>query len=355
MLKLSWLKKVLGLLAVGIVGFSICAAPAFAVESATPPTSGITVSPASITAQVGSAQRQATASVGVRNNFSVPVTITAALNGIDLRNNSLLPTNKTDTGLAEIITINPAEITIPPQSSRNITIIVTDKLSLAPGGHYVSLLITQSAASGPNANSQLSLKPAVSAVIYIIKEDGAIRSIKAKAIKLNHSLFSLPGFADVTFYNDGNVASLPRGILTVRQGKKDDILAQAIVNQESVPLYPQQTTALRSQFVGYVNPKLPSRVVVTLDYRPDGQSETKSLSTSSWYVPVSSLILIVLALLILSLLIWPTSRKKFIRIFIKRLKTNKKPFINPDISNTQKNVNSDEKPTNSNKRHFDIK
>lgn len=347
--------RVVSGLAVLVFGLQIITTSATSAVTPSQPTSGITVSPAFITTQVGSAQRQATASVGVRNNFMVPITITAVLNGLDIRNNSLLPTNRSESALADVITFTPAEVIIPPQSSRNITVKVTDKTSLAPGGHFVSLLITQSSSVATNSSSQLSLKPAVSTTIYVIKEDGAIRSLKATEIKLRRNIFSLPSSADVTFFNDGNVASLPRGILTIKPGSRQAAFAQAIVNKESVPLYPKQTTILRSDFIGLTKPKLPGRIVARLDYRPDGQVDTKSLSVSVWYVPVSSLILLIFVAALAGLLIWPVSRQKMSRFLKRRQKSKKKPYVSPDLSKTQKILNIDKKINTQKRRRIDIK
>lgn len=342
-------------LAVIVTGLQLSSMTMATAASTSPPTSGITVSPAFITAQIGSAQSQATASVGVRNNYAVPITVTAVLNGFDIRNNSLLLTNQSEFSLAEIVKFSPAEITIPPQSSRNIAVIITDKPSLSPGGHYVSLLITQSSSNGPNSSPQLSLKPAVSATVYVIKEDGAVRSLRASNIELKRSIFTLPNMADITFTNNGNVTNLPRGILTINRGSGGAVYAQAIVNQESVPLYPNQSTKLRSSFTALAKPKLPSKLVATLDYRPDGIAETKSLSVDIWYVPISSFIVVLLSIAVSGLIFWPKSRRNITRIARKMKKSNKKPYIPPDLNKPSKLVSNGNNQAPRKKRHFDIK
>jgi len=331
---------------------------AFAVsgaDSTTPPSSGITVSPAYITAQVGSAQRQASASVGVRNNFTIPITVTAVLNGLDIRDNALLPTSRSESALADIIKFTPAEITIPPQSSRNISVTITDKPNLAPGGHYVSLLITQSSAVGPNSTPQLSLKPAISATIYLIKEDGAVRSLQVEKIRPNGNIFTLPDSVDVTFVNDGNVASVPRGILTIRRGSGETIYAQAAVNQDSVPLYPKQSTTLRSKLMGLEKPRLPGKLVTVLDYRPDGQVSTKTVFVSTWYLPVSSLIVLSLLVALIGIFAVPKSRRKILKNAKSWQKSNRKPFISPDLNKIANTPKKHIKSSSLRKRHIDVK
>ena len=119
------------------------------------PSSGITVAPALLTAQVGSHQQQTTATIGVRNNFAVPVTVSAELNGFDVRNNALVPTTNAETTLADVVSIEPAVITIDPGSSKNIMVKLHNTPGLAPGGHYLSILLTEISLNKTTGNSQL--------------------------------------------------------------------------------------------------------------------------------------------------------------------------------------------------------
>ncbi len=308
------------------------AAAAAAAKSTAIPLSGITIAPALLTAQIGSKQPRTSTTIGVRNNFDVPVTVSAALNGFDIRNNALVPTVTTEKTLAGVVSLSPAEIVIPPGNSKNITVEVSDTASLAPGGHYLSILLTETAFGSRLDAPQLSLRPAVSVTLYVIKEDGAIRGIKARSLRLNRSLFSLPKTADATFFNDGNVQSVPRGVIRLSDSAGGAVLSQGILNQQSVPVYPRATVTLQAQLQEQAIIRLPGRYQASLQYRYDGQESTQKLTNSFWYVPKSFVIALLLIITVVGLAMWPDNRRR-IRRYWRRVRRSRRPaFVAPDPS-----------------------
>lgn len=274
------------------------------------PTTGITVSPAFLIAQVGSKQAQTSVTVGVRNNFDVPVTITGSLNGFDVHNNALIPNSHSDPALADSVDIAPTDVIIEPNSSKNVIVTIHDTPNLSPGGHYISLLLTQSADSSVSLSPQLSIKPAVSVTIYLIKEDGAIRSLRVSKLQANRGLFSLPKTASFTFYNNGNVVSVPRGVVIVRPSHDNRIYAQGIVNQASIPIFPKSATTLLAHLSTLQHQAfLPKKYVMALQYRPDGQDTVSSVSTTFWYIPKLAIVTSILAVLLVMSLLKLSSRR----------------------------------------------
>lgn len=282
----------------------------------TQPSGGITVSPASATVQVGSLQRQASFAVGVKNNFSFPITLTARLSGLTVDNNRLMPSVNADATVSQSTTITPSTFTLQPGNAANVLVTITDSPQLSPGGHYLSLLITQTASAGEL--SQLSLQAAVSTTVYVVKEDGAKRAITATTISLNRSIFSLPSLADVSFYNNGNTSTVPRGVLFVTKNGNPTIYAKGIINAESIPLFPRQTTKLQSQIMSYSNSVWPGKYSVTTSYHYDGGDSVKTVSVSFWYIPKTWLILAIFVLAICAYLVSYKRRQKVTKI-AKRL------------------------------------
>lgn len=296
-----------------------------------PPKGGITVAPALLTTQVGSKQTQTSATIGIRNNFEVPVTVTAELNGFDVRNNALVPTINAEKNLAGVVTLSPTEIVIEPGSSKNITVSVHDTPGLSPGGHYLSILLTEAAVNSSLGTSQLSLRPAVSATLYVIKEDGAVRRLQAQSFKLKHSLFSLPQTADITFSNPGNVAVIPRGSVRLQANKlADGVIAQGIINQASAPVFPQATITLQSQLRKLSTSRWPGRYQAVLEYRYDGQESTQQLTTSFWYIPKLLPILLLFLITVVTLGLWPTNRRNIRRWWRRVHRSKSAPYMVPD-------------------------
>lgn len=297
--------------AAAIIGIVFIGLPRQVLAVAAPPLSGgITVAPAYVTAQVGSKQPQTSVTVGVRNNFNTPITISAGVSDINIHNNSLVLANNLASSLSDIITISPTQAEINPGSSINFIVTITNKSSLSPGGHYLSLLLSQTSSDINNATPKLSLKPAVSATIYLIKEDGALRSVKVTKVRLSRSIFSVPKQVDVTFYNNGNVVTVPRGVVSISDRSRDGkIYAQGVVNASSIPLQPKSSVTFAVALKSFAPFSLLERYHLNLIYRPDGIDKTSSITQTFWYISKSAIFLGLILLLCTSLFIHRPSRK----------------------------------------------
>ena len=291
---------------------------------------GFTVSPAYFTAQVGSKQSKTSIAVSVRNDFDVPISIKLSLNGLDIRNNALIPSTQTESGLEGVVTFDSPTTSIPAHSSKNINIDIHDTPSLAPGGHFISLLLTQVGDNASMGASQLSLKSAVSVAVYIIKEDGAVRSLNATDVKLRHSLFSFPSRVDTTFLNDGNVVVVPRGIVRIHPAGSSDSTAEAVLNAGSIPIYPKSTTTVRTRLYPRQLTYLPTNFNAVLTYRVDGVEPTKIVTTSFLYVPAMFLIVLGLTGLIIGALLWRPARRKLTRLLNHPESRSRAIFKAPD-------------------------
>lgn len=296
----------------------------------------MTVSPALLTAQVGTKQSQTTIAVSVRNGYDTPITVKANLNGFDIRNNALVPAKTAEAALTKVVTINPSEITIPAHSSKNITVQINDDASLSPGGHYLSLLISQLTATSDTSTPQLSLKTAVSATIYVIKEDGAIRSLQVTNLHAKHSIFSLPTTADITFFNNGNVVVVPRSVVQIGTAATGSIAAQAVLNQDSVPLYPGSRVTLQAPLQRIDKISGIGRVSLVAHYRADGQELTKSAQISFWYIPKKIVVAGIFLLAIVAVLGAPTSRQWILTWHRQRHRRRPSAFVAPTADDIAK-------------------
>lgn len=290
----------------------------------------MTVSPAYSTVQVGSKQPQSSLSVGVRNSYDVPITILASLSGLDVHSNALVPTATPEKTVSRLVSISPTEIVVPAHGSKNIIVTIKDDPSLSPGGHYLSLLLTQASVASDQKIQQVSLKTAVSATIYLVKEDGAVRSVDATSLRISRSLFSLPTTANIRFHNTGNVVIIPRGVVTIGQVRKP-ILGQAVVNQDSVPLYPGSATTLQAVLHPAVSDLWPGRYYVQLQYRPDGLDATKVRLVQFWYVPIFYIFLIVILAIIIMALILPKTRRWLLASLSLKPRRQTPPYAPPQL------------------------
>ena len=289
---------------------------------------GFTVSPAYFTAQVGSKQSKTSIAVSVRNDFDVPINIELSLNGLDIRNNALIPSTQTESGFEGVVTFDSSTTSIPAHSSKNINIDIHDTPSLAPGGHFISLLLKQVGDNASVGASQLSLKSAVSVAVYIIKEDGAVRSLNATDFKLRHSLFSFPNRVDTTFLNEGNVVVVPRGIVRIAPAGSSDSTVQAVLNAGSIPIYPKSTVTVRTRIFPGQSTYLPTNFNAVLTYRVDGVGRTKIVRASFLYVPVIFLMVLGFTGLLISAFLWRPFRRRFTHL-LSHSKSRIKPIFHP--------------------------
>lgn len=277
-----------------------------------------------LTLQVGSLQPVAEGSVGVKNNDAVPVTLEATTNGFDVRDNELVLGDKVDTSLQSLISVTPATFTLGPGESVNVQVSVRDDSTLRPGGHYVSLLIRQ--ASGPA--SQVAISSAVSATMYIIKEDGAVRSIEATDTEIKRSLFALPNYADIRYKNTGNVTAIPRGVVQLKKG--GNVIAQGVINAESVPIFSDQSSKLRTELGAIPRQLIPGKYTLSVDYRYDGEDDAKHAEITFWYIPAWYLFFIAI---VIAFLVWASRPQR--RHAMKRRLGRKMPQRRKDKRNAK--------------------
>jgi hypothetical protein len=305
--------------------------PLKAAAAVSPMPTGITVTPALITAQVGSKQHQTSATIGIRNNFDVPITISVSLNGFDIQNNALVPNVAADKPLSGVVSLSPSSIVLPVGASRNITVVVHDIPALSPGGHYLSILLAETATDASVSAGQVSFRPAVSATLYVIKEDGAVRKITASKLILKRSLFSLPSVVNITYNNDGNVTAVPRGVLQILTASGYGVVAQGIVNRRSAPVYPAAAITLQTVLKQLRPSLVPGRYRAVLQYRYDGQEISQELSQTFWYIPKLFIVIISIVIAIFGLAIWPENRRRLQRQLKLMHRVKRQPFVAPKV------------------------
>jgi len=255
---------------------------------------GVTVAPANVTLDIQKGKPGPSETVSVRNDYAESVTFSVAVQGQQITTDgSLAPSGALEPAMAGLLAATPEGFSLAPQQSINLKITVKDAARLAPGGHYASLLIRQSAAEGQKG---LALSSAVSVSVFVIKEDGAVRSVGAGAVHALGRVAQLPSAATVDFQNLGNVAVVPRASAKIYDPRGHLVMA-GVINQESVPITPGKTARLQAPLTPVGYSWLPGRYTLRVLYRYDGTDQQKTVSATLLVVPVAfiaSTILLVL-------------------------------------------------------------
>jgi hypothetical protein len=136
-------------------------------------------------------------------------------------------------------------------------------------------------------------------------------------VVIKRSLFSLPEYVDIAYKNQGNVALIPRGVITVSKGPGDTKIAQGIINDRSIPLFQSEGIRIRTDLTEYHKPRLPGRYKLTVQYRYENQADYQTATVVFWYIPKVYPLTFAVALL-LAIYLAPRRRRSQIAIYITR-------------------------------------
>lgn len=138
-------------------------------------------------------------------------------------------------------------ITIAPNEEKKVPFLVKNSLNLSPGGHYVSLIV-RAVSDDQQAASKQSVLPAISSFVLIRKLGGEQYNLFLKSLEFPQKRvwWKLPDRAILTFENQGNVHTTPRGQVTATDmfGR---VVLEATINEGSQFVLPRSQRPIRVQ------------------------------------------------------------------------------------------------------------
>lgn len=269
---------------------------------------GITVTPGVIKTKVSKELPIQQTTVMIRNNYTVPVRLAAELKGIDDSSARIIPGGDLEAALQSSLTLSETDILIPPLSDAQITVQATYADSLRPGGHYATLVLSEQSAS----KNMLTVRSAVSITIFLTNQEGVSEQFTLNEFSTNATLFALPKTAKVSLKNDGNVHSVPRGVVKLESSGKQ-ILAQGILNAGSSPVLPGKSFENTVALQGMKSTLWPQKITVVLQFHGETSSQASEATKTIWYVPPAFLAIAAVFLLFLGIVF--KSRKRLLHEF----------------------------------------
>ncbi len=288
------------------------------------PSSGITVSPANITISVSNKNPNSEEVVSIRNNFDTTIRLNAGMYGVDIQDGRLTPTSEPSKELSDVVTLSQTDITLQPKQSINIKMLVRNNDKLSPGGHYGSLLIKQVT----DSQKSIGLQPAINVITYVVKEDGAIRKLELKDPQLPKIMFRLPDSTSLTLANKGNIAVIPRAVISFVNGNK--VYAKTVINEGSLPIFPENELSFKGDFQKTQQSWLPGIYMYLAQYRYNGDPQQSVFSKKILVVPYQFIIFTVTVLVVIYL-----CRKRIKKILLK-LKNKSKSVKKPKTKESPK-------------------
>ncbi len=287
-------------------------------------TNSISVAPAFMRLSLSAAHPLDEQTVSLRNDFEVPVELTASINAVDVQSGKLIPKQDPDPVLGKSVYLSMTDFTLAPKQSINLKILFQNSDQLPPGGHYAALLIRQVGVS----TKGVGLQPVINVGIYVIKEDGAKRQLRLDPVAIPSVLMALPKNIKATFVNDGNVTLIPRGVTTLSDGP--NIVAKSVLNDASLPVFLGQKLTLQSQLNHYKTLWLPGRYKFEVRYRYDGQDEQSVYSRWVWIIPLRFIVMS--SLIVAICVVFRRKIKSQIKKLVLRFRRAKKPSKQPGKS-----------------------
>lgn len=189
------------------------------------------------------------------------------------------PVSGANFSLSSFITIPQTEVTIQPQSSADIPVLVTNSQSLGAGGHYAAVVARLSA----ETTSDQVVLPAVSSFILVRKQGGEQYNLSLVDSSLNSMFWwhTLPDKLALQFSNQGNSHVIPRGTIDITD-QFNRLIIKGIINENSLYIFPNTQRSIE-QSLQTVSPVLP---ISLLHVQFDGTTQPGSVAfhQSFWMV-----------------------------------------------------------------------
>jgi hypothetical protein len=186
-------------------------------------------------------------------------------------------------GLASWMTLETDSIFVPIGQTANIIVHISNRPSLAPGGHYGAVLATAVTDTGrPGVGNTVGIKQVLASLVLATKEGGVQTIIDLRSQSSNATFWKLPSRAEARFENAGNVHVIPRGVVSVVDpwGR---MIKRGALNEASSVILPESFRRYKTTILSVAQAWLPGRYKLVTQYRDEAQQGLKAATETFWY------------------------------------------------------------------------
>lgn len=294
-----------------LAGVLTAAVPASAQKPGTKVSGGITISPALSEITLSPGESEKTFEFTVTNNTRQAYEF--ALSLVDFgsldESGGVLFVGRADKalnyeyGLSNWASFGQDRIVVEPRTSTKIPVIITNRESLAPGGHYGAVLVTP---TEPGEDKKVQINQVASALVFLKKQGGEVYNLQLHSASVNRKFSRTPDTASLRFQNTGNVHTVPRGTVTMTD-PLGRVVKRGYINADSSIVLPESFRRMSVPFEKLQPTVLPGTYTVTVDYRHDNQDKTTAYKVSFFYI--NGWYVVAAVLLVLFLVLWIASRR----------------------------------------------
>ncbi|HSX35151.1 MAG TPA: hypothetical protein VLF62_05925 [Candidatus Saccharimonadales bacterium] len=279
----------------GLGAYVLPAAPAHASGAQTAkPQAGVTISPATLTLSLAKGASQQSATFGITNYYSTPITLSFSFG-------QSVATPGGGVSADKQLTAAPSSVVIQPGATVTPVVTLTDNKDLAPGSQQVELIISQAAGGSGN----VSIIPSVRMPLITIKQDGAVAALRASDISKPAFAFDIPKATTFKLENTGNIVSIPRGFITITD-PRGRVASQGVINTASTAVAPGGQLRLSTPLTTLHNALMPGVYRVQVSYGQGGGQQPTVATVRFFYIPVWQLVLVLVfaGMVVIGRLIW---------------------------------------------------
>lgn len=188
-------------------------------------------------------------------------------------------------GLAAWMSLGTNSVFLAAGKSSQIIVTIANRPSMSPGGHYGAILATAVSDTGKATgnDSRVNLRQVLSSLVLLTKDGGITANLELVNQSFDRSGFRLPSLATQRFQNTGNVHLVPRGTVVIRD-PLGRAIARGALNDGSGSILPDSFRRYQTPIKSIATAWLPGNYQAVTTYRYDGTEQTKTLTTSFWYM-----------------------------------------------------------------------
>lgn len=281
-------KILLGVTTVFVLSFALFALPPRASAKST--AGGLTLSPPLRDVTLGPGLIETSSDVTITNN--TPEAVRAHLKLVDLKalgefgGTSLDKAGLPDSyGLANWMRLPGGDtVVIPANQTVKVSVLITNRSDLRPGGHYGAVLVTTD--SGDTVRSNVNINQQLVSLIFVKKLGGEKYGLDLKEVLADETRNRLPQVVKIKFASTGNVHVIPRGYVEVTD-PKGKLVSKAILNPDSSLILPGASRQYTALLQPVSSSNVSGQYTITVHYRHDGKEdfETQSMYFTRTSIP----------------------------------------------------------------------
>ncbi|MFO0781633.1 MAG: hypothetical protein U0524_01945 [Candidatus Saccharimonadales bacterium] len=205
-------------------------------------------------------------------------------------------------GLTSWLQLGADTVVLQPKQSREIPVVIQNRSSLQPGGHYAAVVASVKQLDAPTGN-EVAINQQLMSLLLVNKTGGEKYALNLTNIEQNGNWFKLPTVVKLRFQNPGNVHVVPRGTVELKS-PGGTVIARGIINSESAFVLPETFREIYVPLEKVANDfPAPGLYRIDVKYRYDGIDKTAEKSEILRFINLQlwcGLAIIVIAVLLIS-------------------------------------------------------